>query len=228
MSTGCSDVLSDYFTHARIDILDFLPEQFGMVIDVGGSSGATLSAIKAKWPSTRTVCIDRHEASIETARRRGHEAFVCDLENEIPDVFGTGEVVLFLDVLEHLTEPWQLLTRITSRLPSGAVVIVSLPNVRFWEASFRLFVLGKWTLKDAGILDRTHLRFFTRQSGAELLRGAGLAIRKVRSQLPVARRYRLINFVSLGLFRDFLTAQYLFAAEKPAASLLWDDQVQEL
>jgi SAM-dependent methyltransferase len=204
-----------YFRHAREDILDLLPAGgFGTVVDVGGSSGATLSAIKARWPNVRTICIDIHEESARTARERGHEAFVCDIERSIPDVFGSSDLVLFLDILEHLVDPWRRLTEIVKQLPPGARVIVSLPNVRFWEASCRLFFLADWRLRDAGVMDRTHLRFFTRRTGAEMLRAANLHIYKIRAGFPGKRRYPIIDLLSLGLIRDFLAAQYVYAAEK--------------
>jgi 2-polyprenyl-3-methyl-5-hydroxy-6-metoxy-1,4-benzoquinol methylase len=209
---------NDYYGHARLEILDLLPAHFGSVVDVGGSSGATLSAIKARWPAVRTICIDAHEESVILARRNGHDAFVCDLDKSTPDVFRTVDVVMFLDVLEHLTDPWSRLAHIVDQLPSGAYIIVSLPNVRFWEASCRLFFLGEWQLQQAGVLDRTHLRFFTRRTGEDLLRGAGLRIRDIRARLPGGRRYVLANALSLGFVKDFLTEQYLFVAEKPRES----------
>jgi len=204
-----------YFSHARLDILDLLPAGgFRTVVDVGGSSGATLSAIKARWPNVRTICIDIHEESVRTARERGHEAFICDIERSTPDVFGTCDLALFLDILEHLVDPWRRLTEIVNQLPPGARVIASLPNVRFWEASCRLFFLADWRLRDAGVMDRTHLRFFTRRTGAEMLRAANLHIYKIRAGFPGARRYPIINLLSAGLIRDFLSAQYVYAAEK--------------
>ena len=205
---------ADYFRHARLEILDLLPNGFNSIVDVGGSSGATLSAIKARWPAIRTICLDTHEASVRVARKNGHEAFVCDIEKSVPDVFRTSDVVMFLDVLEHLVDPWSQLAKIVDQLPSGAHVIVSLPNVRFWEASCRLFFLGDWKLEEAGVMDRTHLRFFTRRTGAEMLRGAGLNIQKTRARLPGGRKYTLINAISFGFLKDFLTEQYIFAAEK--------------
>ncbi len=205
---------ADYYRHARLEVLDLLPAEFRTVVDVGGSSGATLSAIKARHPGIRTVCLDIHEESVRIARQNGHEAFVCDIEKSIPDVFETSDVVMFLDVLEHLTDPWGHLARIVERIPQGASVIVSLPNVRFWEASCRLFFLGDWKLKEAGVMDRTHLRFFTRRTGVEMLRGAGLNVRAIRARMPGARRYPLINAISLGLIKDFLTEQYVFLASR--------------
>jgi 2-polyprenyl-3-methyl-5-hydroxy-6-metoxy-1,4-benzoquinol methylase len=209
-----SDKDVSYFRHARLEVLDLLPGDFKCVVDVGGSSGSTLSAIKARWPTARTVCLDIHEASVARARESGHEAFVCNLEKSLPDIFEECDVVLLLDVLEHLVDPWGQLRKIVERLIPGARVVVSLPNVRFWEASFRLFALADWKLKEAGVLDRTHLRFFTRGTGVDMLSDAGLHIEKTQGRFPGARRYTWINTISLGLIRDFLTEQYIFVASK--------------
>src|SRR3954452_23326485 len=95
-----------YFGHARTEVLALLPHYLTKVVDVGGASGATLTAIRSKWPGAHTICIDGHRSSVEAARRNGHEALMCNLENELPNVFSESDVVLFLDVLEHLRDPW--------------------------------------------------------------------------------------------------------------------------
>jgi 2-polyprenyl-3-methyl-5-hydroxy-6-metoxy-1,4-benzoquinol methylase len=207
---------ADYYEHARIEILPLLPANIGVIADIGGSSGATLSAVKQNRPSiTTTICVDAHAPSLEVARQRGHQTLICDLNGEAPDIVATCDVVMFLDVLEHLVDPWSVLQRIVAKMKSGATVIVSVPNVRFWEVSLGLTLMGRWTLQEAGVLDRTHLRFFTGKTGAQLIRGAGLRLEKGQGLVVRALRYRLANALTLGLFRDFLCMQYLYIGRKP-------------
>jgi 2-polyprenyl-3-methyl-5-hydroxy-6-metoxy-1,4-benzoquinol methylase len=205
---------ADYFAHARTEIIPLLPPNVMRIADIGGASGATLSAVKAQHPAATTILLDLHAQSVETARSRGHLAYQCDLEKAVPDILGTCDTVLFLDVLEHLVDPWSVLRRAVESLPAGATVIVSVPNIRYWQVSFGLFFLGRWRLQDAGVLDRTHLRFFTRETGAVLVTGAGLSLGAVTGRLAGGRRNRLINRITLGLFADFLRSQYIYVGRK--------------
>ena len=207
-------VENGYFDHARREVLPFLPKRFDKVVDVGGSSGGTLSAIREVAGHARTICLDADERSVQRARAEGHEAICCDLNSDLPDVFGDCDVVLLLDILEHLTDPWALLSEVTRRLRPQTTVIVSLPNVRYWEVSLNLTFRGRWDLQDAGVLDRTHLRFFTRDTGAALVRCGGLKVNQTVPKLGGGCRYRLINIFTLGAFKDFLSAQYLYVAVK--------------
>lgn len=204
----------NYHGHARREILPYLPKKFSKVVDVGGSAGGTLSAIRLITPDVATVCLDADEPSLEIARAQGHEAIRCNLDREIPAVFEDSDVVLFLDILEHLIDPWTVLSRIVARLKPGSSVIVSLPNVRYWNVSLNLVLRGQWTLQDAGVLDRTHLRFFTRTSGAALVRSGGLTLKTTISKVATGRRFQLLNAITLGAIRDFLSPQNIYVAVK--------------
>jgi 2-polyprenyl-3-methyl-5-hydroxy-6-metoxy-1,4-benzoquinol methylase len=97
------------------------------------------------------------------------------------------DVVVCADVLEHLVRPEELLARIAGWLAPGGRLFVSLPNVA--NASVRVaLLLGRFQYADRGILDRTHLRFFTRATGRELLEAAGFQIDAIR---PTAMPYEL-------------------------------------
>src|SRR5207253_11516920 len=90
------------------------------------------------------------------------------------------EVVVCADVLEHLASPEWLLERIRGWLRPGGTLLVSLPNVA--NVSVRLAVLaGRFPYAERGILDRTHLRFYTRRSARELIERSGLRVRAVRA-----------------------------------------------
>lgn len=204
----------DYHGHARREILQYLPKQFAKVVDVGGSAGGTLSAIRQMVPLARTVCLDADERSLAIALAEGHEAIRCDLNRELPDVFADADVVLLLDILEHLVDPWSVISAIAAKLRPGTCVIVSLPNVRYWNVSLNLVLRGQWTLQEAGVLDRTHLRFFTRSTGASLVQGGGLMLKKNIPKVAAGRRFKLLNVLTLGVLEDFLSPQNIYVARK--------------
>ena len=204
----------NYHGHARYEILPYMPKKFSKVVDVGGSAGGTLSAIRQMAPHAITVCLDADEPSLQIARTQGHQAIRCDLDREIPEVFQDSDVVLFLDILEHLVDPWTVLSTIVAKLRPGTNVIISLPNVRYWNVSLNLVLRGQWTLQDAGVLDRTHLRFFTRNSGAALVSNGGLTLKASVSKVAPGLRFQLLNLMTLGVLRDFLSPQNIYVAVK--------------
>ena len=104
------------------------------------------------------------------------------------------DVVIFADVLEHLRDPWETLAFARSLLASGGRALVSVPNIGHWTAR-RALVRGRFRYAEYGLFDRTHLRFFTRESAAELAQRAGFVVAEERfatAPLPLEYVYRRI------------------------------------
>jgi len=105
------------------------------------------------------------------------------------------DVIIFADVLEHLPWPVSVLKRYLKWLAPGGSVIISLPNVGLWSVRFA-HLFGRWQYDETGVLDRTHLRFFTRRSARWLLSEAGLEVVRttcnpglIRPLVPLAKRF---------------------------------------
>jgi SAM-dependent methyltransferase len=103
---------------------------------------------------------------------------VADLESARPLLHGPFDAIVYGDVLEHLSDPRAVLQALDQTLTPGGTVIVSVPNVAHLWVRLSLLA-GRFDYADRGILDRTHLRFFTRRTLLELLRDAGLAVIEV-------------------------------------------------
>jgi 2-polyprenyl-3-methyl-5-hydroxy-6-metoxy-1,4-benzoquinol methylase len=129
------------------------------------------------------VGIDVNSLAVEAARSTGAYASVgtIDLDDkgaELPA--GPFDVVLCGDVLEHLADPENALARLTSAVAHGGWMIVSVPNVA--HISIRVELLrGRFHYSDSGILDRTHLHFYTHESARTLVESAGLSVEAVLS-----------------------------------------------
>lgn len=218
MGTDYSDKAAQYFANARTDILPLLPNNCDTVLELGCGSGATLKWLKAGGHCRRTFGIELFEHAASLAAQGVDVVLQGDIERMQPDwPLNHFDLILCLDVLEHLVDPWQVLQRLVAHLKPGGRVIASIPNVRNWRALGPLLFAGHWRYADSGILDKTHLRFFTRESALQLVAGSGVQVQAMhRLPLAISRKSRIANALTLGLCREFLTLQYLIAADKHA------------
>lgn len=145
------------------------------VLDVGCWSGAAGMFLSRQ----RSVTIDGVEPEDTMAERAsGHYRTVYRstiehaLDELIADRHRAYDAILFLDVLEHLTDPRQVLASCVELLRPGGRALVSIPNVAHWSVRWEL-LRGRWRYRNHGLLDRTHLRFFTKSTAIELARAAG-------------------------------------------------------
>lgn len=146
------------------------------VLDVGCNAGYVGRAARERL----CVVFDGIEGDAAAAAlaREAYRSVACvDLSSAPPwaDVSGPYDAVLALDVLEHLPEPARVLSALAGLLAPGGRLVVSVPNVAHWTVRFGL-LFGRFDYVETGILDRTHLRFFTRESLLEACTGAGLIV----------------------------------------------------
>ena len=202
-----------YYRHVRREIDWLLPRSARRILDVGAGVGATSAWLKSRYPGSYTIALEGNASIRDELCRNVDEALIVDLNGPIPEI-GSLDLVLCLDVLEHLTQPLDVLRRVTSMLADGGTVIISLPNVAHASVSLPLLLRGRFEYRDAGILDRTHLRFFDRVSAVALMNQAGFIVhRGVRNGFD-GPRTRLIDKVTGGALRDHLTKQYILAGTR--------------
>lgn len=151
------------------------------VLDVGCADGDVGRLLQET--GNRVSGLDRDAEAAEKARADLERVVVADLDtSSLLDHFEAAsfDVVVLADVLEHLREPERALREATELLREGGRLVLSVPNVA--HGALRLALLqGRWTYTAAGLLDRTHLHFFTRTSLLQLLEGVGLAVDDLRA-----------------------------------------------
>jgi 2-polyprenyl-3-methyl-5-hydroxy-6-metoxy-1,4-benzoquinol methylase len=206
---------STYYTHVRVDIAPLLPAEARRIVDVGCGSGATLGWLRTLYPTAYTIGLEGNAALRSELEQNATEAHILDLNGELPDL-KSPDLMLFLDVLEHLPQPEAVLRRFVAQLALGGTVIVSVPNVAHLSVALPLLFKGTFTYQDAGILDRTHLRFFDKQSVLALLGDAGLAVDQTFVSLH-GRKSRLIDLVTFGAARSQLATQFIVRGGQDAA-----------
>ncbi len=205
-----------YYKYVRTEILPLLPRRFQRLLDVGCGEGATARYLKDQGYCAWAGGIELSASAAATARQRLDLVLEADLNAPLmPDLPTHVDVILCLDVLEHLVDPWSCIDRLSALLVPGGVLVASIPNVRNIRALLPLLLLGRWEYVEAGILDNTHLRFFTRRSAISLLRRGELVVERVKPHYGVYLRHA--NAATLSIFSDFLAQQYLIRARRQSA-----------
>lgn len=218
-----SDKSGSYFAHARKEIASLLPlgsgeqGQGARVLEIGCGAGSTLGWLRQTGVASETIGVEIVEAAATQARAFADKVHCLDFErHDLPAGHDQFDVILCLDVLEHMVDPWKAVDRLVSGyLKPGGTLIVSLPNIRHYSVVLPLLFKGRWRYEDEGLLDRTHLRFFTRESAGALLTHHRLhPVFSVAPGFAWRSRKGVFNAVTAGIFSGLLTYQYYLAAVK--------------
>lgn len=144
------------------------------VLDVGCGTGA-LSVLLRDVRQAAVVGVEPDAARADRARERGIEVVTGVLSASLQQALGVFDVAIYADVLEHLVDPLAELVKVRPFLKTGGVVVISVPNVAHWSVRFNL-LLGRFRYAEVGIMDATHLRWFTQETVLQLLDQAGLDV----------------------------------------------------
>lgn len=204
-----------YYTNYRPEMQALFPSHAKKVLDVGCGEGAMIYELKQKY-NIETWGIEFMEAEALKAKEKLNHVIIDTVENSIdklPDNY--FDVIYFNDVLEHLANPNSVLAKIRTKLSGNGVIISSIPNVRY-HSVFKQYIFKKdWKYDNAGVMDFTHLRFFTSKSIKDMYREAGYeiikhqGINKTKSLMPY-----LYNLLLLFTASDMFYVQYATIAKK--------------
>ena len=217
---GSTTPADAYYEHVRLDICDLVsrhsPTPQPKVLDLGCASGRLGETLKARGiaPVVDGIEVDRFAAD-EAAGRLDH-VWVGNLADFDWSSVARYDVVVAADVLEHLADPWKTLRELQHVLTPSGKVIASIPNVRYWKVIWDLLFRGDFRYVEAGVLDRTHLRFFTRTSLERLFSETGYRIEYLQAK-PIERPalHRLI----MAAAGDLAHVQYHVVARPQVAGV---------
>lgn len=212
---------STYFINARLDLINLMPlYPLQKVLEIGMGGGDTLVHIKKNKLAAEVTGIDimklpgtnQDNSLIDKILFLDVDKVSLPFSNDYFDVIIAG------DVLEHLIDPWKVIENMTAILKPGGCIIVSLPNIRDIYALYPIFLKGKFEYAERGIFDKTHFRFFCKIDMIKLIENRGGL--KIENIMPIhnfgKKQYKrkIFNRLTLNIFEEFVTSQYLFKAVK--------------
>lgn len=173
-----------YPDFANPDLLDRIPLSAQVVLDVGCGTGALGAAYRPRNPRARLLGIESRREQAALAARRMDEVAAVDVEaNPLPFAVPDGiDCIVYGDILEHLRDPWSVLRRHMEVLTPDGTILICIPNLEHWSFAERL-LRGTWDYEPSGLLDATHLRWFTLETMRKGLLELGLHLCDVHPRI---------------------------------------------
>jgi SAM-dependent methyltransferase len=163
----------DYYDGFNERLLGAVPARAGRILEVGCARGRLGHELRRQDPSRYVAGVEQDPDAAQAARQRLDEVFVLDAQAGTPPIEpGSLDCILFGDVLEHLVDPEDVLRRYRELLAPDGLVLASVPNIQHFSI-VKSLLRGDFMYQPAGLLDATHLRFFTYMSFAKLMLDAG-------------------------------------------------------
>ena len=222
---------ADYFAEARPEMLPYVPAGCRRLLDVGCGAGRFGELLK----QTRNIEIWGVEPVASAAAKASvklDRVINGSFDSDLKLPAGNFDCVVFNDVLEHMVAPEHALRYARGLLSPAGVIVASIPNIRTLPVMWQLLVRARWEYTDCGLLDRTHLRFFTKSSIEEMFRSQGYLLEGIcginsYKGVPNASgrlwgAYKLANTLFLGKFGDMKFQQFAVVAK--AAPLRHSEQ----
>lgn len=213
---------SAYFEWPRAEVLPFVPNNCRRVLDVGCGGGAFGELLKQKR-GVEVWGVEPVESAAQRAVGRLDRVLVGEFGSGLGLPPGMFDCVFFNDVLEHMLVPEAALQYARQLLAPGGVVVASVPNIRSFPPVWQLLFHGKWQYAESGILDKTHVRFFTKSSIVDLFRAEGYEVETISGinaycgapnvSRSLWRAYKLANTLCQGRFDDMKFQQFALVAK---------------
>ena len=217
----------------RGEVIDRIPAGANRILDIGCGTGSMGRGIRTRWGNVTLVGIEKEASRGFEAKAYYDRVVIADASSWVPDFNEESfDAIVMADVLEHVEDPVNLLKKYVPYLSPQGVLVLSVPNIRYHEVLGGL-AQGRFDYQEQGILDRSHLRFFTRKTLVELLEQTGLQIETLGANISsefskmsedLARRGEERTDIDLGTIvlrdqspeeiRDLFVMQYLVTARR--------------
>jgi 2-polyprenyl-3-methyl-5-hydroxy-6-metoxy-1,4-benzoquinol methylase len=206
---------TSYFNGARVDFVNLLPpDSKAKVLEIGCGFGVTGALALSEKRCGEYIGIEISDKAAAEAKKLLSRVIKGNVETmDLPFPDGNFDAAILSEVLEHLVDPWKVVLRISPLIRSGGLVMASSPNISHYRVVLRL-LRGDWSLANSGVMDRTHLRWFTPESFKQMFEAAGFRVISLGQVAPITWKSKIINALTLNLLKHLFVVQIKLVAEK--------------
>ena len=204
-----------YYIHTRPELIPFIPKTIKSALDVGCGSGNFGSMLKNLY-NCEVWGIEPNEAAAIEAATKIDKSIHNIFFNDMPELAGKKfDAIFFNDVLEHLADPGEALLACKKLLTPNGYIIASIPNMRWYPVILSLLRYKDFKYELAGVMDKTHLRFFTLKSMHRLFEDAGYKVVTAEgiNKDTAFRFFNVLNFLLLNTQWDMKFKQFVIVAQ---------------
>jgi 2-polyprenyl-3-methyl-5-hydroxy-6-metoxy-1,4-benzoquinol methylase len=204
-----------YYANIRWDIVDLLQSDSNYsILELGCGEGFTGREILKARKAIRYTGIELDENSANIAKTFLSEVIVGDVSNaDLSGHIERHDVLILSEVVEHLQEPWSAVARLMKCVKIGGLVFASSPNIAHWRIITRL-VTGNFDYEDSGVMDDTHLRWFTPKTYRELFTQAGVEVSSVHCLNKLGLKGMVFNALTFGAFKHLIASQMMLIGKR--------------
>lgn len=206
-----------YFTQERKEVAPFIPKECRKLLDVGCGGGEFGASLKRTQP-VEVWGVELQPEAAAIAGERLDRVICAPFNSEVAIPDAAFDVITFLDSLEHFPDVYPPLELSKRKLAPGGVLICSIPNVRYIENVINFIFRKDWQYTKDGVLDSTHLRFFTKKSMLRTFSEAGFVVESIDGINPwdkfwTSRKWFLVRQLFRPWIEDMTYLQYIIVAK---------------
>lgn len=198
-----------YYSYSRSEMMAYIPRTAKRVLEVGCGEGHFGQGLRNEL-GAEVWGIELDENAGTSACGKLDKVIIGDATKKLAETpTQYFDCVVFNDVLEHLVDPFSMLLKTKEKLTPDGVVVCSIPNVRYFYVLRDLIIKKQWEYVDLGVLDKTHLRFFTLKSIKCMFNDLGYDIQTIKGIGPIKSfTFALLNFLVFGWLSDARYKQF--------------------
>lgn len=201
-----------YYNHSRPEIISFIDFEISSALDVGCGTGNFGLMLKKKL-GCRVVGIEPDHTSALEAETKLDRVINSFFDKNLFLEHERFDCIFFNDVLEHLIDPEEALKEAVKHLKPNGRIIASIPNIRWYPVILSLLRYKDFKYENAGVMDKTHLRFFTKKSMVRLFQDSDLKVIKIEGINKHSFKFlNILNFFSFNIFEDMKYPQFAIQA----------------